>query len=202
LLPNVSRSLQVLRAHLPEGSLYTFGVLLGDPQRYTSSTDLKEECEMKAVVEGIYIAAKGSVAMARVEEVRAIEKGGLQGDRYKERTGYWTSYGDVCEVTLIEGEDLDEIEQETGINVKNGEHRRNIVTRGIKLRDLRGRLFRGKRFRIGEAVLEYDRPRPPCRHIRDLTEPGMTRALRRRGGICARVVEGGRISVRDEIVIL
>jgi MOSC domain-containing protein YiiM len=178
------------------------GPYLGRPQRYTSSTDLEEEYEMKAVVEEIYIAAKGSVAMERVEEVRAIEKGGLQGDRYKEGSGYWTSYGDVCEVTLIEGEDLDEIKQETGFNVKNGEHRRNIVTRGIKLRDLRGTLFRGKRFRVGEVVLEYDRPRPPCRHIQDLTEPGMTRALRRRGGICAKVVESGRIRVRDEIVIL
>jgi MOSC domain-containing protein YiiM len=157
---------------------------------------------MEAVVEEIYIAPKGSAAMERVEEVRAIENGGLKGDRYKEGTGYWTPYGDVCEVTLIEGEDLDEIERETGIGVKNGEHRRNIVTRGIKLKDLRRRWFRGRRFRIGEVVLEYDRPRPPCKHIRELTEPGMTRALRRRGGICARVVEGGRIRAWDEIVIL
>ena len=157
---------------------------------------------MKAVVEEIYIASQGSVAMERVEEVRAIENGGLQGDRYKEGTGYWTPYGDVCEVTLIEGEDLDEIEREMGIRVKNGEHRRNIVTHGIKLKDLRGGWFRGRRFRIGEVVLEYDRPRPPCKHIQDLTEPGMTRALRKRGGICARVVEGGRIRARDEIVIL
>ena len=157
---------------------------------------------MKAVVEEIYIAPKGSAAMERVEEVRAIENGGLKGDRYKEGTGYWTPYGDVCEVTLIEGEDLDEIERETGIGVENGEHRRNIVTRGIKLKDLRAGWFRGRRFRIGEVVLEYDRPRPPCKHVQDLTEPGMTRALRRRGGICAKVVEGGRIRAWDEIIIL
>ena len=157
---------------------------------------------MKAVVEEIYIAPKGSAAMERVEEVRAIENGGLKGDRYKEGTGYWIPYGDVCEVTLIEGEDLDEIERETGIGVKNGEHRRNIVTRGIKLKNLRAGWFRGRRFRIGEVVLEYDRPRPPCKHVQDLTEPGMTRALRRRGGICARVVEGGRIRAWDEIIIL
>ena len=56
---------------------------------------------MKAVVEEIYIAPKGSAAMKRVDEVRAIENGGLKGDRYKEGTGYWTPYGDVCEVTLI-----------------------------------------------------------------------------------------------------
>ena len=157
---------------------------------------------MKGVVEGIYMAPKGSAAMERVEEVRAMENGGLEGDRYKEGIGYWTPYGDVCEVTLIEGEDLDEIEQEAGLRVKNGEHRRNIVTRGVRLESLRGRWFRGRRFQIGEAILEYDRPRPPCKHVQDLTEPGMMRALRRCGGICARVVKGGRIRARDEIIVL
>ena len=133
--------------------------------------------------------------MEHVGEIRAVV-GGIEGDRYKEGTGYWTPYGDICEVTLIEGEDLDEIENE-GLGVKNGEHRRNIVTRGVNLESLRG-----SRFRIGEAVLEYDRPRPPCKHIQHMTEPGMTPALKRRGGICARVVEGGLIRSRDEISIL
>jgi MOSC domain-containing protein YiiM len=149
------------------------------------------------LVEEIYITSEGSAAMERVEEARAVA-GGLAGDRYKKGTGYWTHYGDVCEVTLIEAEDLDEIEQEAGLSVKNGEHRRNIVTRGVRLHELNG-----GRFRVGEVVLEYDRPRPPCKHVQDLTEPGMTRALRRqRGGICARVIEGGVIRAQDEIVVL
>jgi MOSC domain-containing protein YiiM len=150
---------------------------------------------MKGVVEEIYVAPKGSAAMERVEEVRTIEGCGIEGDRYCEGAGYWTTYGDVCEVTLISSEDLDYIENELGIRVKNGEHRRNIITRGIRLDDLRR-----KRFRVGETVLEYDRPRPPCRHVQDLSEPGMTRALKGRGGICARVVEAGTIRARDPII--
>lgn len=152
---------------------------------------------MKGMVEDIYVTGKGSAPMERVEEISAVVGGGIEGDRYKEGTGFWTRYGDVCEVTLIEGENLDEIERENGLRVKNGEHRRNIITRGVKLESLRG-----ARFRVGEVVLEYDRPRPPCKHVQDLTERGMTRALRRRGGICARVVEGGRIRPQDEIVVL
>ena len=151
---------------------------------------------MAGVIEEIYLAREGSVPMERVEEVRIIEGRGIEGDRYCEGTGFWTLYGDVCEVTLISSEDLDYIESELGISVKNGEHRRNVVTRGIRLDDLRG-----KRFRIGETVLEYDRPRPPCRHVQDLTEPGMTRALRGRGGICAGVVEGGTIRAHDAIEV-
>ena len=151
---------------------------------------------MKGVVEGIFVTGEGSAAMERVEEVRTVEGCGIEGDRYCEGTGFWTNYGDVCQVTLIEGEDLDHIERELGIGVKNGEHRRNIITRGIKLADLRR-----KRFRVGEALLEYDRPRPPCRHVQDLTEPGMTRALKGRGGICARVIEAGVIRAQDRIVV-
>ena len=149
---------------------------------------------MKGMVEGIFVTGEGSAAMERVEEVRTVEGCGIEGDRYCEGTGFWTRYGDVCQVTLIEGEDLDYIQDELGIGIRNGEHRRNIVTRGIRLRDLRR-----KTFRIGEAVLEYDRPRPPCRHVQDLSEPGMTRALRNRGGICARVVRAGSIRAGDSI---
>ncbi len=152
---------------------------------------------MKGVVEGIFIASKGSAAMERVEEVRTIEGCGIEGDRYCEGTGFWSRYGDVCEVTLIESEDLDYIQNELGISVKNGEHRRNIITSGIRLGDLRR-----KRFRIGESVLEYDRSRPPCKHVQDLSEAGMTRALKGRGGICARVVEEGVIRALDAIAVL
>ncbi len=151
---------------------------------------------MKGVVEEIYVTAKGSARMERVEEVRTIEGCGIEGDRYCEGTGFWTRFGDVCQVTLIEGEDLDHIEAELGIRVKNGEHRRNIITRGIRLGDLRR-----KRFRVGKAILEYDRSRPPCRHVQDLSEAGMTRALKGRGGICARVVRGGSIRAGDTIEV-
>ncbi len=151
---------------------------------------------MKGVVEGIFVTSEGSAAMERVEEVRTVEGCGIEGDRYCEGTGFWTRYGDVCEVTLIEGEGLDYIQDELGIKVMDGQHRRNIVTRGVKLLDLRK-----KRFRVGETLLEFDRSRPPCRHVQEMSEPGMTRALRNRGGICAKVVNAGIIKTNDTIEI-
>ena len=36
---------------------------------------------MKGVVEGIYVTSKGSAPMERVQEARAVENGGLEGDR-------------------------------------------------------------------------------------------------------------------------
>ena len=151
---------------------------------------------MEGIVEGIFVTGQGSAAMERVDEVTTVAGCGIEGDRYCEGTGFWTRYGDVCQVTLIEGEDLDFIENELGIGVKDGQHRRNIITRGVRLLDLRK-----KRFRVGEALLEFDRSRPPCRHVQDLSEPGMTRALKNRGGICARVVEAGRIRAQDAIEV-
>jgi MOSC domain-containing protein YiiM len=143
-------------------------------------------------IEAIFVARQGGEAMERVEEVRALAGRGLEADRYLLRTGYWSGV-DECQVILIEAEGLDEIEASSGVRVTNGEHRRNLVTRGARLQELVGR-----RFRIGEAVLEYDRPRPPCRYIQSVSERGMTRALgRNRGGICARVVDGGIIRVGD-----
>ena len=104
----------------------------------------------------------------------------------------------VCEVTFIAAEDLDEVEQETSVKVKNGEYRRNVVARGIGLKILR----RGERFRVGEVVFESRGPRSVCRHVERLTQPGMKQALKGRGGICASVIESGTIWVGDEIEVL
>ena len=131
----------------------------------------------------------------RVEQ--AVEGGGLEGDRYHLGTGYWTGY-DQCPVTMIAIEDIEEIARTTGLAVTNGEHRRNIITKGVSLLDLAG-----KRFRVGGALFEYDQPRPPCRYIQSITEEGMTKALGRgRGGICVKVIETGVIRVNDPIEIL
>ena len=149
---------------------------------------------MAGVVEEIFVTARGSAAMERVDSVETVESGGIRGDRYCEGTGFWTQYGDVCQITFIEADDLDFIENELDIRVKSGEHRRNVVVRGVDLIGLQG-----KRFRVGETVLQYDRSRPPCKHVQNLSEPGMTRALKNRGGICARVVSAGAIRTGDAI---
>lgn len=151
---------------------------------------------MAGLVEKIFVTGAGGAAMQAVETVTAIRHEGLQGDRYREKTGYWTQV-DECQVTLIDADALETIERETGVKVMDGQHRRNLVTRGIDLDQLAGCLFR-----VGEVVMVFDRPRPPCGYIAALTEPGMTRALMGRGGICAGVVRGGIIRVQDPIAIL
>jgi MOSC domain-containing protein YiiM len=150
---------------------------------------------MAGFVEGIFLAPEGGAKIEGVEVANALKNCGLAGDRYCAGTGHWSRFGRVCQVTFIAAEDLHNIERETGVGVKKGEHRRNVVTRGINLKALR----RGERFRVGEVAFEYRGPRSVCRYIERLTEPGMTQALKGRGGICARVTESGTVRVGDKI---
>ena len=152
---------------------------------------------MDGRIEAIYVAGKGGADMKRADTVEVVAGLGIAGDRYLQRTGYWTGI-DECQVTLIEGENLERIHRDTGVRVLTGEHRRNFVTRGIRLSGLMGRTFE-----IGEATFEYDRPRPPCGYIQSITEEGMTQALARAGGgICARVVQSGTVKTGDAIKVL
>src|SRR5919106_1650064 len=153
---------------------------------------------MAGFVEGIFFTPEAGADMKSVQAATALEDCGLEGDRYCAGTGHWSRFGRVCEVTFIAAEDLHDIERETGVGVKNGEHRRKVVARGISLKALR----RGERFRVGEVVFEYRGPRSVCRYIERLTEPGMTGALKGRGGICAKVVGNGTLLVGDEIEVL
>lgn len=147
-------------------------------------------------VEKLFVTGKGGNPMQSVPAVEALG-GGLVGDRYRERTGYWTAV-DECQVTLIEAEALDAITEATDLRVQNGEHRRNIVTRGVILRELYH-----QRFRVGDAVLIFNRPRPPCAYIQKLEgQPGLTKALGRVGGICADVLHPGMIRVGDSIALI
>ena len=98
---------------------------------------------------------------------------------------------------MIAQEDLDTITATTDVQVQQGQHRRNLVTRGIHLPSLAG-----KRFRIGSALFAYDRPRPPCQYIQQITEPGMVKALVFKSGICVRCFRSGVIRENDRITLV
>ena len=150
------------------------------------------------VVETIFTTPEGSAPMEDVEGIEALARQGLAGDRYAEGTGYYSGL-DECDVTFIEQEAIAEIREEHGIDLADGRHRRNVVTSGVSVHDLLN-----TEFRVGEVVFEGTRPRPPCAHVEQVAEEeGVARALKnQRGGICATVVEGGEISVGDEIEAL
>jgi len=147
-------------------------------------------------VEAVFVAPEGGAPMERRSSVEAAA-GGLRGDRYRRRTGHFAPT-DVCEVTLIASEAIDAIRAASGIDLTDGAHRRNVVTRGVDLADLLGATVA-----VGGARLRGTRRRPPCAHVERVAgTDGLARALRDRGGICADVVGPGSVAAGDPIEIV
>src|SRR5437588_10290084 len=150
--------------------------------------------------EAIHIAPAASVPMQALAVVEAIAGEGLAGDRYYEKIGFYsprpTDPG-AREVTLFEAEVLDDLQRQAGIALSAAEHRRNLTTRGIRLLELLGR-----QFRIGDVLLEGVKDCPPCEHLQQLTGKPLLAPLADRGGLRARVLEGGTLRVGDPITVL
>ncbi|WP_376088911.1 MOSC domain-containing protein [Roseomonas sp. CCTCC AB2023176] len=126
-----------------------------------------------------------------VTEAVAEPGRGLRGDRYARADG-------ARQVTLIAEEHLAAIGSFLGrAPVEAGCLRRNIVVRGINLLALKDR-----RFRIGEAALEWSGECHPCSRMEEELGRGGYNAVRRHGGITARVVGGGRIRLGDGLARL
>jgi hypothetical protein len=139
-------------------------------------------------VAGILVAPAAEAPLARVETAEAVPGRGLVGDRYETGAGTFSAPGRGYQLTLVEGEVLDEI----GLSWEGA--RRNIVTTGISLNALVG-----KRFQLGPVECVGRRLAEPCAHLEKLARPGLLRPLVHRGGLRADILSGGTISIGDEI---
>jgi MOSC domain-containing protein YiiM len=149
----------------------------------------------QGIVEAIHVAREAAKPMEAVPEVCAVPGQGLEGDRYFYRAGtYSTHPGSGREVTLIEAEAIEAVARESGIRLAPGVSRRNITTRGVPLNHLVGR-----RFRVGEVLLEGARLCEPCTHLEGLTQQGVLVALVHRGGLRSHILREGTIRVGDAI---
>ncbi|MEF8820406.1 MAG: MOSC domain-containing protein [Haloferacaceae archaeon] len=148
-------------------------------------------------VVAVHTAPEAGAQMEPRDVVEAVADRGLRGDRYFAATGTFSdSDRDVArDVTFVEAETLDAVERDYGVTVAPGEHRRNVTTRGVGLNRLVGR-----RFAVGDAVFEGVELCEPCSYLeRTLEREGVREAMVHRGGIRARVVEGGSFAVGDAV---
>ncbi len=125
-------------------------------------------------------------AMHDVESAEAVAGRGLVGDRYASGSG-------KRGVTLIQAEHLPVIAALSGhASVPPALLRRNVVVAGLPLQALKGR-----RFRLGDVVLEGTDDCDPCARMEAALGPGGYTAMLGHGGLCARVISGGRFAVGD-----
>lgn len=125
-----------------------------------------------------------SDAIAPVGSVSALAGRGLEGDR--KFFGDGAAPGEA--LTLIEAEVLEDV------GLTGAQSRRQVVVRGVRLNDLVGR-----RFRVGEVECYGVELCEPCRHLQELTRPGIVKELVHRAGINADILNDGRISVGDPV---
>ena len=103
----------------------------------------------------IHIASASAETMQELSFAELIKNKGIRGDRYFKGNGKCSNIPNIREVTIIEKEVLDALEQnqpplqEKSIILKPHEHRRNLTSQGVPLNYLVG-----KKFKIGEVILE------------------------------------------------
>ena len=99
------------------------------------------------------------------------------------------------QVTLIQAEHLPVVAALLQVErVEPALLRRNVLVSGINLWGLRK-----LRFSIGDVLLEGTGPCPPCSRMEEILGAGGYHAMRGHGGICGRVIQGGRIEIGAEV---
>lgn len=130
--------------------------------------------------------------MLELNAVEARREAGLTGDHSR------PGPRNTRQVTLIQYEHLAVISALMGRAddqpITPAELRRNIVISGINLFSLKGR-----RFRIGQAILETTGWCQPCAKLEERLGLGTFQAVRGHGGITARILHSGIIRLDDSL---
>lgn len=148
----------------------------------------------QGLVRWIGVRPEARAEMLELEAVEARREAGLTGDHSR------PGPRNARQVTLIQWEHLAVINALLGREGENLLHprdlRRNLAISGINLFSLKGR-----RFRIGQAVLETTGWCQPCHKLEERLGPGTFQAMRGHGGITARVLQGGIIRLNQQLTV-
>lgn len=143
----------------------------------------------------IHIAERGAAPMQELAAARLLAGLGIAGDRYATGRGtYSPKPQPERQVTLIEAETLEALKRDHGLDLAPHEHRRNLTVRGVPLNHLVGR-----RFRVGEALLEGVRLNLPCQYLDDLLGRPLFKPLTNRSGLNCIIVAGGTLRPGDAV---
>jgi MOSC domain-containing protein YiiM len=135
---------------------------------------------------GIARAPALRAALVEVQEADVGGAEGIQGDARGRKSGR--------QVTVLFREGWESACGELGVTLPWVTRRANLFVEGI------APLKEGGQLRIGDLLLEVTQETQPC-HLMEAAHRGLNRALTPewRGGVCCRVVKGGRIRIGDEV---
>jgi len=136
-----------------------------------------------ARVTHLFRAPKRREPMEEVPEAMAVEDVGFEGCAHARPKG-------KRQILLMDQETLGAFELVPGIV------RENVTTEGLDV----NRLVIGQRLRIADVELQVSAVCDPCEQIEAL-RPGLQAAMQGKRGMLCKVLRGGKIQRRDEIVI-
>ncbi len=135
-------------------------------------------------VEAIHFGAPRMPELWAVESARAVAGKGLVGDRHFHDDGAKPGQA----LTLVEAEVVEDV------GLPPGGTRRQVTVRGVRLNELVGR-----RFRVGAVECYGVELCEPCKHLEEMTRPGIIGELVHRAGVNADILTDGTISVGDPV---
>jgi MOSC domain-containing protein YiiM len=147
------------------------------------------------VIRFLHLTPRAFLPMRSFDELRLMAGRGIEGDRYclGREEGFYSEYPEEGrQITLFEIETLQALRRDADLELGPEEHRRNVTVEGVPLNHLVGR-----RFWLGDCLLEGTRLSTPCRHIEEITGKPIFDLLLNRSGLNCRILEGGRIRVGD-----
>jgi MOSC domain-containing protein YiiM len=149
------------------------------------------------VVRYLHIAPRAFLPMKSFPQLSLVAGKGIDGDRYRigKETGFYSEKPEEGrQITLFEIETLEALARDSKITLLPEEHRRNVTVQGVPLNHLVGR-----KFWLGEALLEATRLSVPCRHIEEITGKSIFDPLINRSGLNCRILQGGVVRVGDPV---
>ena len=148
-------------------------------------------------VTAIYTTPNAGDSLVPVDAALLEPGKGLAGDRYYRQAGTFSEKlkdGADWEITLIESEEIDRFNDTRSHALSPGAFRRNVITRDVRLNDLVG-----KRFSVGDAMLEGMRLCEPCAYLASLLGQDVVKAMAHKAGLRARIITGATIRPGDSI---
>jgi len=146
-----------------------------------------------AEITRIFIAAGAGKPMHPVARAQLESGKGIVGDRYHAGLGAFSkklaaSGQDDWQITLIESEEIENFLSSAQLPFGPGDFRRNVVTSGIRLNPLVGRIF------VLDGVrLQGVRLCEPCSYLAKLLGKKVVPAMAGRCGLRARILDDGMV---------
>ena len=141
----------------------------------------------------ICITEKSGENMQEVNSIKVLANKGILNDRY-----FNENNDKDIQITLIESENIDYVNEISSVHIPYINFRRNIITKGIKLNELVN-----KEFSIGEVKIKGHRLCDPCKYLQDkLKDENLVKKLVNRGGLRCEILSTGVITLNDHISMI